>query len=54
MELYRTLCELDPAAATTVLDRDLRWLLDEEPERLTADQVRIRRLVGEAAREQDE
>ncbi|MGH8933630.1 MAG: FxSxx-COOH system tetratricopeptide repeat protein [Egibacteraceae bacterium] len=49
-DLYRTLADLDPPAAITVLDRDLRWLLDEDPERLTADQARIRTQVAEAVR----
>lgn len=51
--LYRTLDELDPTAAAEVLDRDLRWLLDQEPEQLTADQASIRAQVAEEIRKRD-
>jgi hypothetical protein len=38
-------------AAGQVLERDLRWLVDEDPEGLTVDQVRIRdQLLEEVGR----
>jgi hypothetical protein len=38
-------------AAGQVLERDLRWLVDEGPEGLTVDQVRIRdQLIEEVRR----
>ncbi|MGH8899486.1 MAG: tetratricopeptide repeat protein [Egibacteraceae bacterium] len=51
--LYRTLDELDPTAAVTVLDRDLRWLVDEDPDQLSADQATIRIRVAEALHKLD-